>query len=421
MNTFLLRPYEDELMRSACARYLYRFNSKWIGAGLQKYLEENKRLSSHIPFHLGDLVADSHPWLRMSEDDWLFHHTLIPFMCTYLDRWRVAAAFSAISRGKSTSVLNGYNCKALSPSYRWCPECAKEDRDASGEAYWHRKHQIWGVDTCWKHDLCLLDIHDVEPSRMNVVVPLEALLPYDIKGFPRSRKVLSEPYEMLREQLVGLVENPRLNLSEISPYKISLSVQLAAACVISYRGSQGLTSLFGDAQKYWRASASELSEIYGGFVDIESGNYRDRYRVLANVVTRTMLGIYLKEEKQVSLDEILAMEVERVSVSGSIYFCPNPYAKHGDWEMMMPNPWRSKPPQMSVSCKECGMSVTVHQDDTCGKRMYMSDVISVNRFGDGWAEKVLELRAKGFLWAQISRQLGIKESSARALVSQMYK
>ena len=34
---------------------------------------------------------------------------------------------------------------------KFCPLCAKEDREAYGEAYWHRKHQIRNMGICAKH------------------------------------------------------------------------------------------------------------------------------------------------------------------------------------------------------------------------------------------------------------------------------
>ena len=34
---------------------------------------------------------------------------------------------------------------------RFCPMCAREDREIYGEAYWHRKHQIRNMSICTKH------------------------------------------------------------------------------------------------------------------------------------------------------------------------------------------------------------------------------------------------------------------------------
>ena len=40
---------------------------------------------------------------------------------------------------------------------KYCPICAKEDRQKYGEAYWHRKHQIRNIGICPKHKCKLQD------------------------------------------------------------------------------------------------------------------------------------------------------------------------------------------------------------------------------------------------------------------------
>ena len=40
---------------------------------------------------------------------------------------------------------------------KFCPLCAKEDREAYGETYWHRKHQIRNMGICVKHKCRLME------------------------------------------------------------------------------------------------------------------------------------------------------------------------------------------------------------------------------------------------------------------------
>jgi hypothetical protein len=42
-------------------------------------------------------------------------------------------------------------------SFKYCPVCYKVDNDLWGEAYWHRDHQHFGVFTCYKHGVLLVD------------------------------------------------------------------------------------------------------------------------------------------------------------------------------------------------------------------------------------------------------------------------
>lgn len=41
--------------------------------------------------------------------------------------------------------------------FKYCPICAKEDRESYGETYWHRKHQIRNIMICTKHRCKLED------------------------------------------------------------------------------------------------------------------------------------------------------------------------------------------------------------------------------------------------------------------------
>lgn len=36
-------------------------------------------------------------------------------------------------------------------SFSYCPLCVKEERESIGECYWHKSHQIQGIDICLKH------------------------------------------------------------------------------------------------------------------------------------------------------------------------------------------------------------------------------------------------------------------------------
>ena len=50
---------------------------------------------------------------------------------------------------------------------RFCPLCAKEDRETYGETYWHRKHQIRNVSICTKHKCRLMESNVLAKSEQN--------------------------------------------------------------------------------------------------------------------------------------------------------------------------------------------------------------------------------------------------------------
>lgn len=62
---------------------------------------------------------------------------------------------------------------------KYCPVCAKEDRQKYGETYWHRKHQIRNMGICPKHK-CKLQDSNVSAKSMNTYIFLaaESVVPY---------------------------------------------------------------------------------------------------------------------------------------------------------------------------------------------------------------------------------------------------
>ncbi len=50
---------------------------------------------------------------------------------------------------------------------RFCPLCVKEDREAYGEAYWHRKHQIRNMCICTRHNCRLVESNVLAKSEQS--------------------------------------------------------------------------------------------------------------------------------------------------------------------------------------------------------------------------------------------------------------
>lgn len=47
--------------------------------------------------------------------------------------------------------------KSITRHLRYCPICAADDRKAHGETYWHRSHQLFGVNICPVHGCELMN------------------------------------------------------------------------------------------------------------------------------------------------------------------------------------------------------------------------------------------------------------------------
>ena len=76
--------------------------------------------------------------------------------------------------GKYDSLVAMPNRKpGLERSLRYCPECAKEDREKYGETYWHRCAQIHDIGVCPRHGCQLVDSKVIISGRMPPMLTTE--------------------------------------------------------------------------------------------------------------------------------------------------------------------------------------------------------------------------------------------------------
>ena len=106
----------------------------------------------------------------------VLQHTLFPY---YMRFYRVVEkedVLGRLGRGETvviTSIRRLSGSKDWSPCY--CPQCAAEDRQTYGEAYWHIEHQIPMMSLCPAHGCRLLHVEDLPLSHLGYTFfPLES-------------------------------------------------------------------------------------------------------------------------------------------------------------------------------------------------------------------------------------------------------
>lgn len=153
-------PYPDELFYSICARFqeLAAYSSpRWVNEDLFG----NSQITSVIdlPCHLGHLVSALPPGHHITVDRLIDDHTLLPFCSPFLpaDRIKRLRDVMRYGDGKNVHKLAGMNRNSgrIPNRLRFCPTCVKEDRTRFGLTYWHRIHQLPGVEVCAVHAVFL--------------------------------------------------------------------------------------------------------------------------------------------------------------------------------------------------------------------------------------------------------------------------
>ena len=134
-------------------------------------------------------------------------HTMFPYYGHFLPRERRQKAYQAL-----VSMQRDYfnllplpkrktdRCRYL----QYCPRCAEQDREEYGETYWHRVHQMVGMNVCPVHGCYLIDsnvvAHSKAPPMLKTAeesVPFsEGIKPYENDIELRVAKYMSTVFQM---------------------------------------------------------------------------------------------------------------------------------------------------------------------------------------------------------------------------------
>lgn len=151
--------YPDELIYSLFARYFVK--SGYMGyASAAEDLFANKTTHPDIEFinRLSDEVL-AYLQMSMSIAELIEKHTMFPYYGRFLPRERRQQALSMLIQmdERYHNLIYVTKSKSITRHLRYCPACAADDRRKYGEAYWHRSHQLFGVNICPVHGCELMN------------------------------------------------------------------------------------------------------------------------------------------------------------------------------------------------------------------------------------------------------------------------
>lgn len=171
--------YEDELVYSLLARYAVR-------SGLYSYRnaqEEIYEITTRPTFEYVNKLKQELIKRLGGIENIILHHTMFGIYARFVPEAKRRIALEKLSAGSpdySDYLWHPQNRIKDDKYARYCPMCAKEERKQYGEAYWHRKHQIYGSNVCSKHKCYLLNsklkIHSKETPSL---LPAEFMIPQE--------------------------------------------------------------------------------------------------------------------------------------------------------------------------------------------------------------------------------------------------
>lgn len=160
MICIFLDPYPDELLYSICARYaaLMDYPNRvtatrdFFGDGVGAAVVD---LPNRIG-HLIDVLPSGHLY---SVNELIYNHTHYQFYAPFLPSGRAVQVRDAMRDGGENRIAERIGISAdrlkMPARLRFCPTCVERDRANFHETYWHRVHQIPGVEVCPHHEVFL--------------------------------------------------------------------------------------------------------------------------------------------------------------------------------------------------------------------------------------------------------------------------
>lgn len=182
----LPKPYTDELLYSWFARYYVR-----SGYVSYRFVAEDLYVNPCTkpnPEFWNKLTDDAMVGINryMSLEDVIMNQTMFPQNARFLPKERKEKAFDLLLKMDKEYNNALYIKRGHGMSKRWlryCPICASEERATIGENYWHREHQLIGVDICTKHNCRLVDSHvEISSKPSPSLMSAELEVPYDAKA-----------------------------------------------------------------------------------------------------------------------------------------------------------------------------------------------------------------------------------------------
>ena len=159
MITYFPHIYPDELFYSLLARYYIKSGYLAYIFAAEEFFDKstskpNIEFITPLSKDFLEFITDSLPLDTIIEK-----HTMFPFYVRFLELEKRKSAYKAILNMQKDyyKLLCVPKDKNGTIRYlRYCPLCVKEDRENYGETYWHRIHQIMGINICPKH-CCYLE------------------------------------------------------------------------------------------------------------------------------------------------------------------------------------------------------------------------------------------------------------------------
>src|SRR6266404_1888258 len=153
-------PYEGELFYSVLARFAERMRYPTPNTTLLELFGAGHGVPAiELPNKIDELVKELPRGSIHTSETIIQNNTLLPFYGPFLPagNYELILASMKGTGARTTQLRAGIIAGRINPPefFRTCPVCDEEHLARHGETYWHRLHQIRGVEVCPVHSVFL--------------------------------------------------------------------------------------------------------------------------------------------------------------------------------------------------------------------------------------------------------------------------
>lgn len=195
-------PYPDEWWYSVLCRYHVRSGNAKQQTTIRELFQGSisAAVGAVYPNNTVCRIAAQLPPGVFNAESIIRQNTLFPYFTRFCTLEQKKEKLEHLLLGETavvTSIRRLQNPAQWTPQF--CPQCAAEDRDAHGEAYWHITHQIPLLTLCPVHGCRLQTIPAIDPARLkDTFHPLEQHLSAVVSNEEETLKTKSWPKSLSR-------------------------------------------------------------------------------------------------------------------------------------------------------------------------------------------------------------------------------
>ena len=306
---------------------------------------------------------------------------------------------------------------------KFCPLCAKEDREAYGETYWLRKHQIRNMSICTKHKCRLKESSVLAKSEQCFTFsPAENYIGNE------EAAVESDPLKIRFASYLDSVFDAPMDFENDVPISAVLYDGMSRTKYLKPSGRSRYTKMLaGDMNEFYRSMGiSNVVSIY----QIQKALLGNLYDFMVVCQIAFFLGMRVKELVNPSLT------VEQIQKEQDSHYMRN--AAPIDWELldMETAPVLEKfargvydgsgnengrPERVSEKLVYREMGLLGHQLENMPRCKAIMERYAES-YPESWARKIvwayrkLEAEGKPFYWTDIRKIAGVKKKNAPLVV-----